>query len=97
MWGRRIKPAPRPADVVGRYLVVKSSWRGSYSRILAITPGSVLTQAPEAGQGVTNAYAFAAGGGGADGAFETDIDGLSIGPGPEEFTISARQDRKVCF
>lgn len=36
--------APPSSDVLARFLVTKSSWRGRYRRVLCITPSAVLTQ-----------------------------------------------------
>lgn len=81
--------ASKPPNCVGRYVVTKHSWRGKYRRIMCITPDAVVTQNPESGMAITNTYAFTG---------DCDIESISVGPGHEaegEFTISARQDKKV--
>lgn len=79
-----------PPDCVGRFLCTKSSWRGKYRRIMCITPSAVITQHPD-NLSITNTYVFTG---------EPDIDGVTVGPSePEEqeFTLSARSDKKVCL
>lgn len=87
MWSKKRKPEAKPSDTVARYLCNKVSWRGTYKRVFVITTGSVMTQAPEPGLAITNTYMFS----GSD----PDIDSISLGSTPEDFTISARQDSKV--
>jgi hypothetical protein len=53
-------------------------------RLLCITPMEIYTQDPAAGLRITNTYSIGQ---------DADIDGLSLGPGPEEFTLAARADR----
>lgn len=56
---------------LGRFLVTKQSWRGSYRRILCITHTSIITQFPES-HAVTNTWSFVG-----------DAELLSIEVGPE--------------
>lgn len=84
--GRKRKPELKPLDCVARYVVVKHhQWRGQYKRILCITPSEVLTQDPAQNLHVTNTYSFLG---------DADIDSIQAGPGPDEFVISARGDKK---
>ena len=82
-------PQQKPANCLARYVVTKYSWRGKYRRIMCITPDAVVTQNPESGMAITNTYAFSG---------DSDIESISVGTGddPEgEFTLNARQDKKV--
>ena len=54
-------------------------------RILCVTPTAVVTQQPD-NLTITNTWKFSG---------ESDIDGVGVGPGPTEFTISARKDSRV--
>lgn len=88
--GRKQKSETKPWNCIGRYVVIKHSWRGRYKRVLCITQTDVLTQNPDQNFTVTNAYGFVE---------DADIESVSIGQGSEEegeFTLSARQDKKVC-
>lgn len=56
---------------------------------MCITPEAIVTQNPESGMGITNTYFFAG---------DPDIENVTVGAGNEvdgEFTIIARQDKKV--
>eukprot|EP00891_Asterochloris_glomerata_P003749 jgi/Astpho2/3749/Aster-x0176 len=82
---RRPADGQTPPDCLGRFLCTKSSWRGSYRRIVGLTPTAVFTQHPES-LSVTNSWSFVG---------DPDIDGVAVSSSdPEEFTISARQDGK---
>lgn len=35
--GRKQQPGQIPPDCVGRFMVVKHSWRGNYARVMCIT------------------------------------------------------------
>jgi DnaJ family protein C protein 13 len=85
--GRKTRPEPlKPGDCLARYLCIKASWRGRYRRIFCITSTCVITLNPEVkGLAVTNTYYYAE---------DTDIDSITVGSDAEEFTISARQDKK---
>jgi hypothetical protein len=55
---------------------------------MCITPTAVITQHPD-NLAITNTYAFVG---------EADIDGVAVGasePEEQEFTLSARSDKKV--
>ena len=55
---------------------------------MCVTPNAVITQHPD-NLAITNTYAFLG---------ESDIDSVAIGasePDEQEFTLSARSDRKV--
>ena len=82
---RKNKDPEMPPECVGRFLCVKASWRGKYNRILCLTPTAVITQHPD-NLTITNTWSFGE---------AADIDGVSVGPGPTEFSISARKDAKV--
>ena len=85
---RRQQDPQTPPDCVGRFLVTKHSWRGRYRRFMCVTPNAVITQHPD-NLAITNTYAFVG---------ESDIDAITIGasdPEEQEFTLSARSDRKV--
>lgn len=87
--GRKAKSETKPWNCIGRYVVIKHSWRGRYKRVLCITQEAVLTQNPEANFAATNTYSFTE---------DADIDSISVGQGSEEegeFTLSCRQDKKV--
>ncbi|KAG2494521.1 hypothetical protein HYH03_007288 [Edaphochlamys debaryana] len=83
-------PHSKPDNTLARYVVTKHSWRGRYRRIMCILPDAIVTQNPDSGMAVTNAYSFGG---------DADIDGILVGLGgggeaDGEFTISARQDKK---
>ena len=87
---RKQQDPQMPPDCVGRYLCTKSSWRGKYRRIMCVTPNAVITQHPD-NLAITNTYLFIG---------ESDIDGISAAPmdqnaEEQEFTLSARSDKKV--
>lgn len=46
--------------------------------ILCIRPCEILTQDPAQGLRATNRYSIST---------DSDVDGVSVGPGPEEFTL----------
>ena len=81
---RKNRDPQMPPDCVGRFLCSKSTWRGKYTRVMCITPSAIVTQHPD-NLAITNTWTFTG---------DTDIDGVSVGPG-NEFTISARKDTKV--
>lgn len=87
--GKKHKAEKRPL-VTSRYAVIKhNQWRGKYRRILCVTPSALITQNPDQNLFITNVYTFCG---------ESDIDGISVGPGNDEegdFVLSARQDKKV--
>ena len=88
---RKQQDPQMPPDCVGRYLCTKSSWRGKYRRIMCVTPNAVITQHPD-NLAITNTYLFIG---------ESDIEGISAAPmdqsaEEQEFTLSARSDKKVC-
>lgn len=87
---RKPKPETKPALCLARYVVNKhSAWRGTYRRVLCITPEAIVTQDPGHGMSVTNIYTFTG---------DSDIDAITVGPGNNdegEFSISCRQDKKV--
>ena len=74
-----------PPDCVGRFLCTKITWRGKYPRVLCITPSAVVTQHPD-NLAITNTWTFIG---------DPDIDSVSVGPGPTEFSLSARKDSRV--
>ena len=74
-----------PPDCVGRFLCTKFTWRGKYPRVLCITPSTVVTQHPD-NLAITNTWTFIG---------DPDIDSVSVGPGPLEFSLSARKDSRV--
>lgn len=78
-----------PTDAIARYLCTKHSWRGKYRRLLCITPTALVTVKPD-NLVVTNSWQLDD---------DADIDSISIGSfqhgDEQEFTIQARQDKKV--
>lgn len=82
---RTNKDPSMPPECVGRFLCTKFTWRGKYPRVLCITPTAVVTQHPD-NLAITNTWSFAG---------ESDIDGIAVGPGPLEFSLSARKDSRV--
>lgn len=72
-----------------RFLVTKLSWRGSYRRLLCITPTHILTLYPDT-LAVTNSWAYAG---------DHDLAGVEVGGehGAEGgvFTLHFRRDKKV--
>lgn len=82
---RANKDPSMPPECVGRFLCIKFTWRGKYPRVLCITPSAVVTQHPD-NLAITNTWTFAGG---------SDIDGIAVGPGPLEFSLSARKDSRV--
>jgi hypothetical protein len=83
---RKAKPQLKPPDTLSRYVVTKHAWYKAYKRIFCITPSAVHTQNPERTLVLTNSYAFAG---------DSDIEGVLLGGDEYEFTLSARQDKKV--
>ena len=83
---RKNKDPQMPPECMGRFLCTKASWRGKYLRILCLTPSALITQHPD-NLTITNTWSFGE---------AADIDGIVVGPGPVEFSISARKDSKVC-
>ena len=78
----------RPADALARFVVTKLSWRGNYKRLLAITPGAIVTQYPDS-LAVTNSWAYAG---------DHDLAGVEVGGEHAEggvFTLHFRRDKKV--
>jgi len=84
--GRKARPELKPPDTLARYVVTKHAWYKKYKRIFCITPTSIHTQNPERTLVLTNSYTFAG---------DSDIDSVSLGTDDFEFTISARQDKRV--
>lgn len=82
-----MQPGQKPPDCIGRYMVTKHSWRGTYPRVMAITLTAVHTQDPGRALALTNSYSLVGD--------SPDIDGISLGPDPQDFTLSARQDARV--
>eukprot|EP00884_Botryococcus_braunii_P020260 jgi/Botrbrau1/6918/Bobra.67_3s0035.1 len=77
-----------PPDCVARFLCTKHSWRGKYRRVLCITPTAIITQHIDT-LAITNTWSFVG---------DSDVDGI-LAPPPsdleeQDFTISARQDKK---
>ena len=84
----RTNKDPRmPPECVGRFLCTKFTWRGKYLRVLCITPTAVVTQHPD-NLAITNTWSFSGG---------SDIDSIVVGPGPLEFSLSARKDSRASF
>ena len=82
---RMNKDPEMPPECVGRFLCTKASWRGKYHRVLCLTPSAIITQHPD-NLAITNTWSFG------DAA---DIDSIAVGPGPMDFSISARKDAKA--
>ena len=82
---RANKDPSMPPECVGRFLCTKFTWRGKYPRVLCITPTAVVTQHPD-NLAITNTWSFGGG---------SDIDGIVAGPGPLEFSLSARKDSRA--
>jgi hypothetical protein len=51
-----------------------------------LLPLPVPLQNPEAGMAITNTYIFSG---------DSDIESVTLGPGADEFTLTARQDKKA--
>lgn len=84
----RKQEARRPTDAVARFVVTKLSWRGSYKRILAITPSAIVTQYTDS-LAVTNSWAYAG---------DHDLAGVEVGGEHAEggiFVLHFRRDKKV--
>jgi hypothetical protein len=76
------------SEVLGRFLVTKLSWRGSYRRLLCITPTHITTLYPDT-LAVTNSWAFAG---------DHDLAGVEVGGDHAEgglLTLHFRRDKKV--
>lgn len=80
-----------PPDCVARFLCTKHSWRGKYRRVMCITPTAIITQHIDT-LAITNTWSFVG---------DSDVDGITVPPlsdaEEQEFTITARQDRKARF
>ncbi len=77
-----------PPDVVARFLVTKTSWRGRYRRVLAVTPTAILTQHPD-DLAITNTWAFVG---------DSDLDDAAPGSGAgedQELVLYVRKDAWV--
>lgn len=77
-----------PPDVVARFLVTKTSWRGRYRRVLAVTPSAVVTQHPD-DLAITNTWSFVG---------DSDVDDIAPGGGAgegQELVLSVRKDARV--
>lgn len=78
-----------PAAATHRFLVTKLSWRGSYRRLLCVTPTHLLTLYPDT-LAVTNSWAFAG---------DHDLAGVEVGGehGADGGTLTFhfRRDKKV--
>ena len=77
-----------PPDVVARFLVTKTSWRGRYRRVLAITPSAIVTQHPD-DLAITNTWSFVG---------DSDVDDIAPGGGAgedQELVLSVRNDARV--
>jgi hypothetical protein len=84
----RKQEAKRPTDSLARFVVTKLSWRGSYKRILSITPSAVVTQYADT-LSVTNSWAYAG---------DHDLAAIEVGGEHAEggiFTLHFRRDKKV--
>ena len=75
---------------LGRFSVVKRSWRGRYRRLLSVTPTCLVTQQPDT-LAVTNVWRFSGDG--------PDVEGVTVGaPAPPgaggelELTLTVRSD-----
>ncbi|KAG1680439.1 hypothetical protein FOA52_015532 [Chlamydomonas sp. UWO 241] len=89
--GTKPTPDPQPNNAVARYVCVKHSWRGKYSRILVFSAGEVTTLDPAEFK-LTNRYSLSGG--------DPDVDGLTLGGGSDEdgeIIISARGEKKSKF
>ena len=78
---------------LGRFSVVKRSWRGRYRRLLSVTPTCLVTQQPDT-LAVTNVWRFSGD--------DPDVEGVAVGPpappgagGELELTLTVRSDAKV--
>lgn len=78
----------RPTECLARFIVTKLSWRGSYKRLMCITPSSIVTQYADT-LAVTNSWAFAG---------DHDLASIEVGGDHSEggiFTLHFRRDKKV--
>lgn len=82
-------PPPEEPEYLGRYMVVKHSWRGRYKRVLCISNYSILTLDPTT-LSVTNSYDV-----GSD--FEGATPIIGRDETTNEFNISVRTDGRGKF
>jgi len=79
---------------LGRFPVVKASWRGRYRRLLSVTPSCIVTQQPDT-LAVTHVWRFSG-----DDPDVAAVDATGgLGPpgaaGEHELTLTVRSDAKV--
>ena len=75
-------------DVIARFIVTKTSWRGRYRRVFAVTRTALITQHPD-DLAVTNTYRFVG---------DSDLVDVRLGGGSghdQEFILTVRADAKV--